>query len=44
LQPNPVYNYQYQISDDLEQTYIAHQENRDGQDVTGEYRYHAIEN
>lgn len=37
--PNPKYNYAYQISDDDEQTYIAHQENRDGSDVTGEYSY-----
>ena len=36
---NPVYNYAYQVSDDTEQTYIAHQEARDGADVTGEYSY-----
>ena len=39
FQPNPKYSYAYQISEDKEQTYIAHKEDRDGTAVTGEYRY-----
>jgi len=37
--PNPVYTYKYQVSDDTEQTYIAHDESRDGAAVTGQYSY-----
>ena len=39
LQDNPVYTYSYQVSDDDQQTYIAKTENRDGDEVTGEYSY-----
>ena len=39
FQPNPVYTYSYQVSDDDQQTYMAKTENRDGDDVTGEYSY-----
>merc|ERR1712055_698759 len=35
----PEYNYQYQVSDDVDQTYITHNEARDGDDVTGTYSY-----
>merc|ERR1719187_2931312 len=33
------YNFQYQIADELEQTYISQNEARDGNDVTGTYSY-----
>merc|ERR1712226_1778961 len=36
---NPQYTYAYQVAAEDEQTYIAHQEKRDGDDVTGEYSY-----
>merc|ERR1712038_360591 len=36
---NPQYTYAYQVAAENEQTYIAHQEQRDGTDVTGEYSY-----
>jgi hypothetical protein len=36
---NPQYSYKYQVSDDPEQTYIAHNEARDGAAVQGEYSY-----
>ena len=39
LQPNPQYTYSYQVADDDEQTYLAHNENRDGDQVTGQYSY-----
>ena len=39
FQPNPTYNYAYQVSDDESQTYIAHQEGREDGVVTGEYSY-----
>ena len=39
LQPNPVYTYNYQVSNDEEQTYITHTESRDGDQVNGEYSY-----
>ena len=39
FQPNPTYNYAYQVSDDESQTYIAHQEGREDNVVTGEYSY-----
>ena len=35
----PTYSYQYQVADDSKQTYITHDENRDGDVVTGEYSY-----
>ena len=38
-QPNPQYSYKYQVSDDPQQTYIAHEENRDGAAVSGQYSY-----
>jgi len=37
--PNPIYTYNYQVSNDLEQTYIAQKESRDGDAVSGEYSY-----
>jgi len=37
--PNPQYSYKYQVSDDPQQTYIAHEENRDGAAVSGQYSY-----
>ena len=36
---NPVYAYSFQVADDEEQTYIAKEENRDGDDVVGSYQY-----
>merc|ERR1712238_216323 len=39
INPNPTYNYEYQVSDDESQTYIAHQEGREDNVVTGEYSY-----
>lgn len=39
MQPNPKYSYTYQVASDNEQTYIAHQESRDGADVNGEYSF-----
>jgi len=36
---NPQYTYKYQVSDEKEQTYIAHDENRNGGSVTGQYSY-----
>ena len=38
-QPNPQYTYKYQVSDEEEQTYTAHEESRDGPAVTGQYSY-----
>ena len=38
-QPNPQYTYSYQVADDREQTYMAHQESRDNDLVKGEYSY-----
>merc|ERR1712018_508288 len=37
--PNPQYAYKYQVSDDPQQTYIAHEEQRDGAAVSGQYSY-----
>jgi len=37
--PNPVYTYNYQVSNEDAQTYIAAKENRDGDAVVGEYSY-----
>ena len=39
INPNPQYTYSYQVADDKEQTYLAHNENRDGDQVTGQYSY-----
>ena len=39
INPNPQYTYSYQVADDEEQTYLAHNENRDGDSVTGQYSY-----
>merc|ERR1712038_1206024 len=36
---NPQYTYAYQVAAEDEQTYIAHEEKRDGTDVTGQYSY-----
>ena len=38
-QPNPQYQYKYQVSDDPQQTYIAHEEQRDGAAVSGQYSF-----
>ena len=38
-QSNPQYQFKYQVSDEKEQTFIAHDENRDGNAVTGQYSY-----
>merc|ERR1712168_856808 len=35
----PEYTYQYQVSDDIDQTYISHNEARDGDEVNGAYSY-----
>merc|ERR1711935_1227949 len=35
----PVYNFQYKVADDGEQTYISQEEARDGDDVSGTYSY-----
>jgi len=37
--PNPKYTYQYQVANEEFQTYIAQQESRDGDAVTGTYSY-----
>ena len=34
FQDNPQYTYAYQVASDEQQTYIAHQESRDGADVS----------
>jgi hypothetical protein len=39
FQANPQYKYAYQVSDEGFQTYIAHEENRDGENVSGQYSY-----
>jgi hypothetical protein len=36
---NPQYSFKYQVSDEKEQSYIAHDESRDGAAVTGQYSY-----
>merc|ERR1712106_633753 len=36
---NPQYNFNYKVADDLEQTYIAKDEARDGENVRGSYSY-----
>lgn len=36
---SPNYAYEFKIADDTEQTYITHNEARDGNDVTGTYSY-----
>merc|ERR1712021_143889 len=35
----PVYNYQYKVADDGEQTYISQEEARDGDNLSGTYSY-----
>merc|ERR1712021_316810 len=35
----PVYNYQYKVADDGEQSYISQEEARDGDDLSGTYSY-----
>jgi len=37
--PNPSYSFKYQVSDDTAQTYMAHDETRDSNAVTGQYSY-----
>ena len=39
FQPNPTFNYEYQIADEESQTYITHQEGREDNVVTGQYSY-----
>ena len=39
INPNPKYSYQYQVADDDSQTYLAHNEERDNDLVTGQYSY-----
>ena len=36
---NPKYNFDFKVADDVEQTYIAQQETRDSDIVTGSYSY-----
>merc|ERR1712212_102593 len=36
---NPKYSFNYKVADDVEQTYMAMEENRDGEQVTGSYQY-----
>jgi hypothetical protein len=36
---NPQYNFNYKISDETEQTYVAMDETRNGESVTGSYSY-----
>merc|ERR1712211_153198 len=35
----PQYNFNYKVADDVEQTFMALEENRDGEQVTGSYQY-----
>ena len=39
FQPNPTFNYEYQVADEESQTYITHQEGREDNVVTGQYSY-----
>ena len=39
FQPNPTYNYEYQVADEDAQTYITHQEGREDNVVNGQYSY-----
>merc|ERR1712086_617821 len=39
INPNPTFNYEYQIADEESQTYITHQEGREDNVVTGQYSY-----
>ena len=39
FQPNPTYNYAYQVADEESQNYIAHNEGRKDNVVTGQYSY-----
>ena len=36
---NPQYNFNYKVADDVEQTYMAMNEDRSGDQVTGSYQY-----
>jgi len=36
---NPQYNFNFKVADDDKQTYIAQEESRDGESVTGSYSY-----
>jgi len=39
INPNPQYNYAYQVADEESQVYIAHDETRDQDEVVGTYSY-----
>merc|ERR1712204_162852 len=39
INPNPTFNYEYQVADEEAQTYITHQEGREDNVVTGQYSY-----
>merc|ERR1712212_1296582 len=39
FEDNPKYSFNYKVADDVEQTYMAMEENRDGEQVTGSYQY-----
>jgi len=39
INPNPTYNYAYQVADEPSQNYIAHNEGRKDNVVTGQYSY-----
>merc|ERR1711994_158850 len=39
FEDNPKYSFSYKVSDDVEQTYMAMEENSDGEQVTGSYQY-----
>merc|ERR1711908_251774 len=36
---DPVYNFEYKVADDEENTYISRSENRDGNELTGSYSF-----
>merc|ERR1711899_30639 len=36
---DPVYNFEYKVADDEEKTYIARNENRDGNELSGSYSF-----
>merc|ERR1712115_717444 len=39
LSANAAYDYGYKVANDEKQTYMAHEESRNGQDVQGKYNY-----
>merc|ERR1711994_582379 len=39
FEDNPKYSFNYKVADDVEQTYMAMEEDRDGEQVTGSYQY-----